>query len=66
MENTALTNNAIKEAEISQFVDEYDDAELSEELIADLNLAFEQIERGEGISADEFKERLFDRYGITF
>ena len=66
MDNAVLKNNLTEEIETTEYVDEYDDEELSEELIADLNLALEEVERGEGISADEFKERLFEMYGIKF
>lgn len=66
MENTALKNNLTEDLEKIEYVDEYDDEELSEELIADLNLALEQVERGEYITMDELKERLFKRYGIKF
>lgn len=63
MDNTVLKNNLAEDLDTSEYIDEYDDTELSEELIADLNLAFEQIERGEGISAEEMMERLSKRYG---
>ncbi|MDE7230602.1 MAG: hypothetical protein K2N56_08995 [Oscillospiraceae bacterium] len=63
MENAVLKNNLTENLDTLEYVDEYDDTELSEELIADLNLALEQIERGEGISADEMMERLSKRYG---
>ena len=66
MENTALKNNLTEDLKKIEYVDEYDDEELSEELIADLNLALEQVERGEYITMDELKERLFKRYGIKF
>lgn len=66
MENTVLKNNLTEDFETTEYVDEYDDTELSEELIADLNIALEQAKRREGISLDEMKERLSKRYGIKF
>lgn len=66
MENAVLKNNLAEEIETTEYVDEYDDTELSEELIADLNLALEQIERGECITEDELKEKYSKKYGIKF
>ena len=66
MDNAVLKNNLTEEIETTEYVDEYDDEELSEELIADLNLALEEVERGEYITMDELKEGLFKRYGIKF
>ncbi len=66
MDNAVLKNNMTEELEASEYVDEYNDGELSEELINDLNIALEQAKRREGISLDEMKERLTERYGIKF
>lgn len=64
MENTVLKNNLAEDLEASEYIDEYDNSELSEELIADLNLAFEQIERGEVYTEEEVKAELKRLYGI--
>ena len=66
MENTALKNNLTEDYEALEYVDEYDDMELSEELIADLNLALEQVERGEVFTEEEVKAELKRLYGIEF
>ena len=64
MDNAVLKNNLTENLDTLEYVDEYDDTELSEELIAEINLGLEQIERGEYITMDELEERLFKKYGI--
>ena len=66
MDNAVLKNNLTEEIETTEYVDEYDDEELSEELIADLNLALEEIERGEVYTEEEVKAELKRLYGIEF
>lgn len=46
------------------YIDEYDDSKLSEELIAGLNLALKQIERGKVFIEEEVKSELKRLYGI--
>lgn len=64
MENTVLKNNLTEEFETSERIDEYDYSELSEELIAEINLGLEQIERGEVYTEEEVKAELKRLYGI--
>lgn len=66
MKNTALKNTISDDLETTEYVDEYDDTELSEELISDLNLALEQVERGEVYTEEEVKAELKRLYGIEF
>lgn len=64
MDNTTLANSAVKEVKMPRLID--DSNKSKKEIGAELNLAFEQIERGECITAEELKEKYSKKYDIEF
>ncbi len=64
MDNTTLANSAVKEVKMPRLID--DSNKSKKEIGAELNLALEQIERGECITAEELKEKYSKKYGIEF
>lgn len=62
MDNTTLANSAVKEVKMPRLID--DSNKSKKEIGAELNLALEQIERGEVHTEEEVKAELKRLYGI--
>lgn len=59
-----MTNSSVKDIPMPRLID--DSHKTEEEIIAELDLALGQIERGECISSEDFKAEASKRYGIAF
>lgn len=65
MTNTnTMPNQTVKDFPIPRLID--DSSKTEEEIIAELDLALEQVKNGECISSKDFKAMFSEKYGINF